>query len=570
MTLASIIRSARGEQPADLVFKNARIIDVFSGKIVPGDLAVSEGVILGVGPYRGRRQVDLGGRYLSPGFIDPHVHIESAMTVVSEFARAVVPCGTTTVCADPHEIANVLGGEGIDYMLRAASDQPLNVFYTLPSCVPATPMETAGAVLSDRDLAPFFKNERVVALGEMMNYPGVLQAAPEVLRKIELARDHRRPADGHAPGLTGTDLNAYVAAGIASDHECSTAAEARAKLAAGMHIMIREGTAARNLEALLPVVDRHSARRMMWCTDDRHPHDLLGEGHIDSIVRRAIGLGLDPVTAVQMATLNPAEYFGLKTLGAIAPGRQADLVVFSDLNRPQIEAVYVRGKMAARNGQMTIPRPAPGAAAVPTRMNVALEQVDLQVPFLGDRIRVIEIVPDQIVTGQKILPVTVRSGAAVADPDRDLLKIAVVDRYTGTGRTGIGFVRGFGLKEGALAASVAHDSHNLIVVGADDSAMQTALAALVNMGGGLVVANRSRVGAQLPLPVAGLMSPEPVQAVKTALDRLLRAARKLGAKPADPFMTLSFLALPVIPELKITDRGLIDVNRFEAVSLFLD
>ncbi len=569
MTLASIIRSARGEQAADLVLKNARIIDVFCGKIVHGDLAVSAGTILGIGPYKGHRYVDLEGRYLAPGFIDPHVHIESAMVVVAEFARAVVPCGTTTVCADPHEIANVLGLRGIDYMLRSAVDQPLNVYFTLPSCVPATPMETAGAALGDRQLAPYFKNERVVALGEMMNFPGVLQADPEVLRKIDAARAHRKPADGHAPGLSGLDLNAYAAAGIASDHECSTAAEARAKLAAGMHIMIREGSAARNLAALLPVVDRHSARRMMWCTDDRHPQDLLGEGHIDSIVRQAIRLGLDPLTAIQMATLNPAEYFGLKTLGAIAPGRQADLVVFSDLTCPQIEAVYVRGKIVARNGRMTLARPAPAAAAVPASMNVPLERVDLRVPILGDRMRVIAIVPDQIITRQLIVGVTARDGAAVADPDRDLLKIAVVERHTGTGRTGIGFVRGLGLKQGALAASVAHDSHNLIVVGADDGAMQTALAALVKMGGGLVVASQRGVHAQLPLPVAGLMSLEPVEAVRSALDQLLRAARDLGAGLQDPFMTLSFLALAVIPELKITDRGLIDVNRFAPVPLFV-
>ncbi|HSM73891.1 MAG TPA: adenine deaminase C-terminal domain-containing protein, partial [Desulfobacterales bacterium] len=362
---------------------------------------------------------------------------------------------------------------------------------------------------------------------------------------------------------------AYAAAGIASDHECSTAAEARAKLAAGMHIMIREGSAARNLAALLPVVDRHNARRMMWCTDDRHPHDLLGEGHIDSIVRQAIRLGLDPMTAIQLATLNPAEYFGLKTLGAIAPGRQADLVVFSDLACPRIEAVYVRGVEVARDGRMTVARPAPAAGVLPTRMNVPLERVDLRVPLQGERMRVIVIVPDQIVTRQQILGVSARDGAAVADPARDLLKIAVVERYTGSARTGIGFVRGLGLKRGALAASVAHDAHNLIVVGADDDAMRTALAALVATGGGLVAVDRRGVRAQLPLPFAGLMSPEPVEKVKAALDELLRAAWDLGARLKDPFMTLSFLALAVIPELKITDHGLIDVNRFALVPLFV-
>jgi adenine deaminase len=563
-----LIRAAQGQQPCDLLLAHARIVDVFSGRIVRGDLGIVGDLIVGIGDYSARQTVDLRGRFVAPGFIDPHVHIESSMACVTEFARAVVARGTTTVVADPHEIANVLGAQGIGYMLDSARGQPVNVFYTLPSCVPATDMETAGARLRAADLEPFFADPRIVALGEMMNYPGVLLGEPDVLEKIEAARRHAKPVDGHAPGLSGRELLAYVAAGITSDHECTTAAEARAKLAAGMHVMIREGTAARNLAALLPIVSKRSARRLMWCTDDRHPHDLLNEGHIDSMVAAAIAGGVAPLTAIQMATLNPAERFGLARLGAIAPGRQADLVVFSDLAAPQIKEVYVRGRLVAKNGRPVpeLEKPEPVAAAPCMQVNSA--ELDFSVPAAGRRIRVMEVIPDQIITGQSTESAPLAGGHLVADPDRDLLKIAVVERHTASGRIGIGMVRGFGLRQGALASSVAHDSHNIIVVGVSDPDMRAAVSAVVRMGGGLVAAAGGRVRADLPLPVAGLMSVQPVAAVSVALDRLVRAARDLGSPLKDPYMTLSFLALPVIPELKITDRGLVDVHTFRHVSLF--
>jgi adenine deaminase len=569
MSLNEIIKAASGENTVDLLLTNSQVVNVFSGEIVPEAIAISSGVIVGFGQYQSKKKVDLNGRYVAPGFIDSHVHIESSMTCVSEFARAVSVHGTTTVIADPHEIANVLGSLGIEYMLQSAEKQPINIYFTLPSCVPATNMETAGARLDAGDLQLFFKKERIVALAEMMNYPGVISRDPEVLAKISTARQQKKPIDGHGPGLTGKPLYAYLSAGIQSDHECITAQEAKEKLMAGMHIMIRQGTGARNLQALLPVVNEKTARRMMWCTDDRHPHDLIAEGHIDSIVREAIASGLDAVLAIQMATLNPAEYFGLRHLGAIAPGKQADLVVFDDLKNPVIEQVYCRGILTADKGKIRPEIQAPVTACVPRSIQIDLHSVDFNISAEKNRVRVIEIVPDQVITHQRIEQIPVKNNRALTDPARDLLKIAVVERHKGTGNIGKGYVRGFGIKSGALASSVAHDSHNIIIVGTTDADMQTALEAVVKMGGGLAAVRDTRVLATLALPIAGLMSLEPVRTVRDQLDHLIKIAHDMGTGLKDPFMTLSFLALPVIPELKLTDKGLIDVKKFEPVSLFV-
>ncbi|MGD8891459.1 MAG: adenine deaminase [Desulfobacterales bacterium] len=570
MALKEIIRSARGQKPVDLVLSNARIINVFSGEIFSGDIAVADGNIVGFGTYDAENTVDIGGRFVAPGFIDAHVHIESSMTDITEFARAVVACGTTTVVADPHEIANVLGTEGINYMLRSSQGQPMNIYFTLPSCVPATTMETSGATLTKEDLLPFMGHERMLALAEMMNYPGVINQDPEVLGKINMARGERKPVDGHAPGLSDHDLYAYMAAGISSDHECTTDREAKEKLSLGMHIMIREGTAAKNLDALIPVVNERTARRMMWCTDDRHPQDILEEGHIDSMVRKAIFAGVDPVIAIQMATINPAEYFRIQNVGAIAPGRRADLVVFSDLDSPTMETVYCGGVRVAENGKILPEIETPDPVVFLPSMNVDLEKIDFSIPAETGRIRVMDIVPGQITTGQCILDAMISQGKAFADISRDILKIAVIERHTGSGKVGKGFVRGFGLKRGAIASSVAHDSHNIIVVGTTDDDMKAALRAVVTMGGGLAAVYDNKVCAGLALPIAGLMSREPVKAVGDQMDRLIHAAREFGTTLDDPFMTLSFLALPVIPELKITDKGLVDVGRFKIVPLFVD
>jgi adenine deaminase len=567
--MEATIAAARGDRPVDLLFTNTRLVNVFNGQIVDTAVAVADGVVVGLGDtYAAKQTVDLGNRYLLPGFIDSHLHIESAMTSVTEFCRAVLPHGTTTVVADPHEIANVLGTDGIRYMLESATGQPMDLRFSLPSCVPATEMETAGARLEAADLEPFFDHPRVMALAEMMNFPGVIFGDPKVLAKIAASHKAHKPVDGHAPGLSGPQLHAYLSAGIGSDHECTDMEEAAEKLAAGMHIMVREGTCARNLDDLFDLIDAHTARRMMWCTDDRHPHDLLDEGHVDAAVRKAIAKGLDPVTAIQMATLNPAEYFRLDRVGAVAPGRSANLLVVSDLEKLTIDAVYVEGREVAAGGRLTddLPRPAP--IAVPPSMNVDLTKIDLSIPVEGERVRVIEVIPDQVVTREKILTPTVVDGQVVADPVRDLLKLAVVERHTGSGKVGLGLATGFGLRKGALASSVAHDSHNIIVIGADDGDMLAAITAVVGLGGGFAAVVDGQVLASVPLPIAGLMSDAPMETVRRQLDAIIQVAHDLGVPLSDPFMALGFIALPVIPKLKITDHGLVDVERFEVVPLF--
>jgi adenine deaminase len=568
MGIETRIKASLGEKEADILFINARIINVFSGEIIHGSVAVTDGVISGFGSYPAAKTVDLKGRFISPGFIDPHVHIESSMACVTEFSRAVLSCGTTTVVADPHETANVLGKAGIDYMLRSAENQPIDVYYTLPSCVPATGMETAGARLSAGDLFPFTKNDRVLALGEMMNFPGVISGDPDLLAKIENSTNSGKPADGHAPGLSGRNLYAYISAGISSDHECTTAEEAGEKLSSGMHIMIREGTSARNLHDLLPIVNRKNFHRIMWCTDDRHPRDLIEKGHIDSMIREAVKRGLDPVTAIRMATINPALYFGITHKGGIAPGKQADLLIFSDLSEPVIEEVYSRGILAARNGKISgaVKKPAP--VSVASSVNVSPGSLDFSIPAGSGSLRVIEIIPGQILTRRHSTEAKVINGMAVSDISKDIIKIAVIERHKGTGNTGKGFVKGFNLKKGAIASSVAHDSHNIIVAGSNDHDMKAAAGAVIEMNGGLAAACDGKILGSLPLPIAGLMSYDPVELIDKQMGTLISAARSLGSSLNDPYMTLSFLALPVIPEIKITDMGLVDVNQFRIVPLF--
>jgi adenine deaminase len=569
MTMEHLIAVARGDQPADLLLRNAKLVNVFSGEILDTDIAVAEGHIAGFGPREANAEVDLDGRYLAPGFIDAHVHIESAMASPTEFARAVLPHGTTTVVADPHEIANVLGRAGIDYMLQATEGQPLQFFFSLSSCVPATTMETAGATLTASDLAPLMPHPRVVALAEVMNFPGVIQGDPDILAKIRAAHTARKRVDGHAPGVAGRALDAYIAAGIASDHECITPEEALEKLRRGMHIMIREGTGAKNLAALVDIIRPETVHQLMWCTDDRHPHDILAEGHVDAIVRQAVRRGVPLSMAIRMATLNPAAYFGLPRTGALAPGQRADMVVFSDPTNPVVEMVYAGGQRVAEDGVLLETTAFPDAVPVAPAMQVDPAQLDFRLVARGEGMRVIDIVPGQIVTRQIIAETPVADGHAVADPQKDLLKIAVIERHQGTGRIGIGFVRGMGLRRGALASSVAHDSHNIIVVGASDKDIAAAARRVIAMQGGLSAAADGHILADLALPIAGLMSPDPIRTIQDRVTGLIAAAQSLGTPLEDPFMILSFLALPVIPELKITDRGLVDVNRFEPVDLFL-
>jgi adenine deaminase len=566
MELEQLIAAARGEEAVDLLLKNARLVNVLSGEIHPADVAIAGGQVLGFGPYQAREVVDLEGRFVCPGLLDAHVHLESAMVRPAEFARAVVPRGTTAVFSDPHEIANVLGLDGVRYMLHASEGLPLRVYVMAPSCVPATSMETAGAELTAGDIETLWAHERVVGLAEMMNYPGVLYRVPAVLDKLRAAAG--RPVDGHAPGLAGLDLNAYIAAGVRSDHESTTLEEGREKLRRGMHLMIREGTTARNLEALLPAVTPTNARLCHFCTDDRHPDTLLTEGGVDDVVRKAMARGLDPVTAIQMATINTAQYFRRWDIGAVAPGFQADLLVLDDLEGLRVWRVYAAGRLVAKEGRLLPPVAGPAAVVAPPSMVLEPAAVDFTIRAGEGLARVIGILPGQIVTEDLRLAPRVEDGLVLADPARDLLKIAVVERHRGTGRTGLGLVRGLGLERGALASSVAHDSHNLVVAGASDEDMRAALTIVVEMGGGQVVVAGGRVLASCPLPIAGLMSDRPLAEVREEVAALTEAARGLGSRLPDPLMTMSFLALPVIPALKLTDRGLVDVGLFDLVPLF--
>ncbi|MDZ7315326.1 MAG: adenine deaminase [candidate division KSB1 bacterium] len=568
--LKDIIQAARGEKEVDLLLKNGRVVNVFSGEIIRTDVAIYGETIVGLGDgYEAKETVDLDGSLAAPGFIDAHVHIESSMVEVPQFTRAVLPLGTTSVIADPHEIANVLGYEGIRYMMESSKYNPLNVFFTLSSCVPASPLETAGSELRAFDLFPFLRERWVVGLGEMMNFPGVLAAEPDVLDKLRIVDGKR--IDGHAPGLSGKDLNAYIAAGVQSDHECTTVEEAREKLRLGMFIMIREGTATKNLDDLLPLVTPENERRIMFCTDDRHPQDILAEAHINYIVRSAIRKGLPPVSAVRMATLNTAEYFGLNRLGAVAPGRLADLVVFDDFSTLNILCVYKNGRLAAKNGRMVIEPPVRPRVGLRGSVNIRwLDGNEFKIPAAGRRARVIEVVPDQIITRSFEAEVKTQDGFVVSDTERDILKLFVLERHRASGNIGRGLVRGFGLQRGAIASSVAHDSHNLIVVGVDDRDILKAVTFLNKIGGGMVAVADGEVLAAVELPIAGLMSNQPLETVSLQMQRLTDAALHLGSRLKDPLMTLSFMALPVIPQLKLTDRGLVDVDRFEHVELFIE
>ncbi|MFP3870748.1 MAG: adenine deaminase [Syntrophobacteria bacterium] len=566
--LAERLKAARGEKPVDLLFRGAEVVNVFTGELVSVPVAVFDGVVVGFGERPAKEVVELDGAIVCPGFIDGHIHLESSLLVPAEFARAVLAQGTSTVVADPHEIANVGGISGIQFMLEASEHIGLEVYFMAPSCVPATPLETAGAELSGEDLASLAEHPTVLGLAEVMNFPGVVSGESSMLNKLE--RFSGRVVDGHAPGLGGSQLDAYLCARIGSDHECTHLAEAREKLGKGMHIMVREGSQARDLEALVSLVTPRTAHRCMLVSDDCHPEDLLEHGHMNRILKRAMDLGMDPVTAIQLVTLNPARYFGLRALGAVAPGYQADMVVLRSLERLEIERVYKRGKLVAVDGRVDELQIGTPEHMTFSRMN--LQEVrtgDIRIHSESRRVRAMGIAPNTLVTTEEIVPVTERQGEAVADPDRDLLKVAVIERHRGTGRIGLGFVCGLGLRQGALASTVAHDSHNLLVIGASDTDMVVAANRLKDLGGGLVVVSGGQIRAELPLPVAGLMSDVPLEHVVTQKKQVDHAARALGARLDQPFMAMSFLALPVIPRLKLTDRGLVDVERFCYMALFV-
>lgn len=551
-----IIQAAAGREPADLVLKHAAYVNVFSHELCWEDVAITEGTIVGLGDYEGKAEIDLQGKILLPGFLDAHIHLESSLVAPSEFVKAVLPHGTTAVITDPHEIANVMGTEGIEYMMQATENLPVEVYFMLPSCVPATKQDRSGARLTAEDLEPFYKNPRVLGLAEMMDYMGVIQGEPEVLQKLADARAWQKRIDGHAPSVSGKALNAYAAAGIYSDHECASVEEAEEKLRRGQWIMIREGTAAQNLQALAPLLRSSYADRCLFCTDDKHPNDLLEKGHMDYIVKKAISLGIDPISAVQAVSYQTAQYFGLHKQGAIAPGYQADLVVIDDFEHFHVEQVYKKG-ICMYDGHLrdfVLPSIAPHLqerahhtfrAPMLTARSFQTEKPCGVIGLISG-----EIISQNCGYAQQI------------DVQNDILKIAVIERHRGSGEIGIGYLHGYGLRTGAVATSISHDSHNVIVVGASEEEMAIAANRILAQNGGIAVCQGEKILAEVPLHIAGIMSEDSLPHVNRALESAKKQAFALGVSPkVDPFMTLSFMSLPVIPALRMTTQGVFDVEQ---------
>ena len=564
MNLAELISVARGQMPPDLVLKNARIINTFVGKVEQGNVAIHDGRIAGIGDYGQAKQIiDLHGDYLAPALIDGHTHIESSMLHPTQYACAVVPRGVLTVVTDLHEIANVCGLAGIRFVASWAQKSPLDILCMAPSCVPATTLETSGAKIGAEEIREILAYPNVIGLGEVMNFPGVINCDREVLDKLTAARG--RVIDGHAPGLSGKELNAYMAAGILSEHESTTLEEGREKLERGMYLMIREGSSEKNLDTLLPLVTDNTYKRCFFVVDDRSCSDLLHDGDVDAVVRKAISRELEPIRALQMATINTAEYFRLHDRGAIAPGYLADLITITNLPKLEIDTVFYRGKVVAGRGKPLFSVPATPGELTDTVRVKRLNLQSLRLSATDDTHPVIEIVPGQIVTKKRTERVNVEEGAIMSAPERDILKLAVVERHRASGNVGLGLVKGFGLKRGALASSIGHDSHNIIAVGADDLDILRAIEEIENLQGGLVVCANRQILASLPLPVAGLLSLESLEEVVSQFQKLEETATSLGDLPPAPFSILSFLALPVIPELRLTDLGLVDVAEFRLI-----
>ena len=569
--MGNIINVARGLEKADLVIKNANIVNVLSEEIYKGDIAIVDGVIAGIGEnYSGEKEIDVNGAFVSPSFIDGHVHLESAMMLPKEFASVVLPAGTTTVIIDPHEISNVLGLHGISFMHEAVKNLPMDVYTMLPSCVPATPFETSGFDLNSYDLSLLIDKPWVLGLAEMMNFPGVLNLDNNVMAKLELSKSKEKRIDGHAPYLSGKDLCAYVASGVKSDHECTTPEEAIERIRLGMYVMIREGTAAKDLDALLPVLKNCNTRKCIFVTDDRHPSDL--KEHINGMVRRAVEAGVDPIKAIQVASLNTAEYFGLQNLGAIAPGYKADLLVLPDLKSFKPDIVMKNGNVIAHNGKLAIELPQGEALAVRNSVNVRWItpddfKISVNEPDGKIGVKALEVIPHQLITKSIETEALVEDGNAISNIENDTLKICVIERHRATGNIGKGFVKGFNLKCGAIASTVAHDSHNMIVIGTNDADMYTAAVALIKCKGGKVVVKDGEIISELALPIAGLMSDREFDYVVDKCEELNQAAHSIGCELNDPFMTMGFLSLPVIPELKITDKGVFDTNKFDFIDV---
>lgn len=583
MALTERISAACGRKKAELVLKHAKIVNVFTETIEEGDVAVEDGVIVGIGAYEGVREIDVKGKYVAPGLIDGHIHLESSMASPEEFARMVVPHGTAAVVTDPHEIANVAGTAGIRYMLEATEGLDLDVYFMMPSCVPSTGLDEAGAVLHAADLEPFYENPRVLGLAEMMNSYGVVAGDEGCVEKLEVTRNHGKLIDGHAPMLSGKGLNAYVAAGVQSDHECSTFEEAKEKFARGQWIMVRQGTAAKNLEKLMPMFEAPYYQRAMLVTDDKHAGELGRDGHIDSIIRKAVKLGANPVRAVKMGSLNAAEYFGLKGMGAVAPGYQADLVIFEDLKDFQVKQVYRGGKLVAEDGKLVTDRAEKERSQkvwdeeIQSRVFHSfhmkpIEKKDLELPKTGSKVRVIDLMDHELTTGERIEEFRETPGLAPGvDLEKDIVKIAVFERHHGSGHVGLGFLGNYGLKRGAVATSVGHDSHNLVVAGGCDEDMIAAGNRVLENEGGLAIAVDGKVVGELALTVAGLMSDLPAEEADRKLEEMKAKLGELGIRDGiDGFMTLAFVSLPVIPAIRVNTLGIVDVERQEIVDAVIE
>ena len=564
-----LIGVAKGEIPADLLIKNAQVVNVFIGKIFTSNVAIAGKYIAGIGDYQtGKQIIDAKNLYLIPGLMDAHIHLESTLLTPSAFARAVISHGTTSIFIDPHEIANVLGIKGINYMLKATENLPLNVFILVPSCVPATNLETSGASIPAEKIAKLLQHPRVVGLAEMMNFPGVINADKTVLAKIKVTHEAKKIIDGHAPLLLKKPLQAYVSVGIDSDHETTQLDEAIEKLEAGMWLMLRQGTAAKNLLSLLPAINSFTVHRCLLCCDDKEPTDLQEQGHIDHLIKLAIKAGINPIWAIKMATINCAQRFGIKRLGAIAPGYRADLILVKNLNDFQIETVIKNGKVIFEEGTLKVSLSPYIEPEVTNTVHLKdISPDDFRIFVQGEKVRVIGLLPDQIITKHLIKEVTKNREEIVADLEQNIIKIAVIERHHATGNIGLGLISGLGLKKGAIASSVSHDSHNIVVAGVNNQDMYIAVKAVEKMQGGFVLVENEMVKAGLALPIAGLISPLSAQEVGFHMKTLCQEAKNLGISLPNPFLTLSFVALPVIPELRLTDKGLVDVNKFEFVGL---
>lgn len=569
MGLREKIEVSKEEREGDTILKNVKIINVFDNSVEEGDIIIYENEIVGIGKYNKAREIyNLKGYYASPGLIDSHIHIESTSLVPGEFAKAVIPQGTLCVIADPHEIANVAGIRGIKYMLNASDGLPMDIFFMLPSCVPSSPYENSGARLNIEHLYPFLSNKRVLGLGEMMNYPGVLNYDSDVLKKLEYFKN--KIIDGHSPFLLGNNLNAYITAGIKSDHECTNLPEAREKLKKGMWIMIREGSAAKDLDALFPLIDTNTYANILLCTDDIHPGDLIKEGHINSILKKLVKKGLDPILSIRLATINPSRYFGLSKIGAIAPNYYANVVIFSDLVNFEPLLVFYHGNLVAKEGNpMFTYNRTKSEGGVKNTVNIKTLTYDkIKIKALKEHINIIGAYSNSLITEKYVLKAKIDDGYVVSDIKRDILKIVVVERHKATGNVGIGFIKGFKLKSGAIASSIAHDHHNIISIGTNDKDILLAITILESYGGGISIAKDGKILHVLSLPYGGLMTDRNVSEVNEEYKKLLFIAKKLGTELEDPFMTLSFMALPVIPHLKITDIGLVDTDNFKVISIF--